>query len=67
MKVSMKQGLLGVLTATSLAAGLLVGISPAHAAKGANCKVNTPISKARCDLITVALIGKVSVGKIGSC
>ena len=59
MKVSMKRGLLGVLTATSLAAGLLVGISPAHAAKGANCKVNTPISKAQCDLITVALIGKV--------
>jgi peptide/nickel transport system substrate-binding protein len=59
MKLSMKRGLVGVLTASSLAAGLLVGIAPAHAAKGANCQVNTPISKAQCDLITVALIGKV--------
>ena len=59
MKVSIKRGLLGVLTASSLAAGLLVGIAPAHAAKGANCQVNTPIAKAQCDLITVALIGKV--------
>lgn len=59
MKVSMKRGLIGVLTATSLAAGLLVGIAPAHAAKGANCQVNTPITKAQCDFITVALIGKV--------
>jgi peptide/nickel transport system substrate-binding protein len=59
MKVSMKRGLLGVLTATSLAAGLLVGIAPAHAAKGVNCQVNTPITKAQCDFITVAMIGKV--------
>ena len=59
MKVSMKRGLIGVLTASSLAAGLLVGIAPAHAAKGANCQVNTPITKAQCDFITVALIGKV--------
>lgn len=59
MKVSMKRGLLGVLTATSLVAGLLVGIAPAHAALGVNCQVNTPAAKAQCDLITVALIGKV--------
>ncbi len=59
MKVSIKRGLLGVLTASSLAAGLLVGIAPAHAAKGANCQVNTPTAKAQCDLITVALVGKV--------
>jgi ABC-type transport system substrate-binding protein len=59
MKVSMKRGLIGVLTASSLAAGLLVGIAPAHAAKGANCQVNTPKAKAQCDLITVALVGKV--------
>jgi peptide/nickel transport system substrate-binding protein len=59
MKVSMKRGLIGVLTASSLAAGLLVGIAPAHAAKGANCQVNTPITKAQCDFITVALVGKV--------
>ncbi len=55
----MKRGLLGVLTASSLAAGLLVGIAPAHAAKGVNCQVNTPTAKAQCDLITVALVGKV--------
>jgi len=55
----MKRGLIGVLTASSLAAGLLVGIAPAHAAKGANCQVNTPTAKAQCDLITVALVGKV--------
>lgn len=59
MKVSMKRGLIGVLTASSLAAGLLVGIAPAHAALGANCQVNTPTAKAQCDLITVALVGKV--------
>jgi ABC-type transport system substrate-binding protein len=59
MKSSMKRGLIGVLTASSLAAGLLVGIAPAHAAKGANCQVNTPTAKAQCDLITVALVGKV--------
>ena len=59
MKVTMKRGLIGVLTASSLAAGLLVGIAPAHAAKGANCQVNTPTAKAQCDLITVALVGKV--------
>jgi ABC-type transport system substrate-binding protein len=59
MKLSMKRGLVGVLTASSLAAGLLVGIAPAHAAKGANCQVNTPTAKAQCDLITVALVGKV--------
>ena len=59
MKVSMKRGLIGVLTASSLAAGLLVGIAPAHAAKGANCQVNTPTAKAQCDLITVSINGKV--------
>lgn len=59
MKVSIKRGLLGVLTASSLAAGLLVGIAPAHAAKGVNCQINTPTAKAQCDFITVALIGKV--------
>jgi len=59
MKVSMKRGLIGVLTASSLAAGLLVGIAPAHAAKGANCQVTTPTAKAQCDLITVALVNKV--------
>ena len=59
MKASLKRGLLGILTASSLAAGLLVGIPAAQAAKGANCQVNTPIAKAKCKLITVALIGKV--------
>jgi ABC-type transport system substrate-binding protein len=62
MKVSMKRGLLGVLTASSLAAGLLVGIAPANAAKdvkGPNCKVDTPTAKAQCDLITVSINGKV--------
>ncbi len=59
MKLSMKRGLVGVLTASSLAAGLLVGIAPAHAAKGANCQVNTPTAKAQCDLITVSINGKV--------
>jgi peptide/nickel transport system substrate-binding protein len=45
--------------ASALFLSLLTAALPAQAATGANCKVNTPIAKAQCDLITVALVGKV--------
>jgi peptide/nickel transport system substrate-binding protein len=59
MKVSLKRGIVGILTASSLVAGVLLSVTPAQAAKGANCQVNTPAAKAECDLITVALVNKV--------
>lgn len=47
------------LAVVSLAGTLLVGVPAASAATGANCKLNTPLIKAHCDLITVALVNKV--------
>ena len=47
------------LAVAALAGTLLVSLPAANAATGANCKVNTPASKAQCDLIKVALVNKV--------
>ncbi len=43
----------------SLLGSLLIGIPAAVAGTGKNCDVNTPASKAQCDLIKVALVNKV--------
>lgn len=59
MKTSLKQGLIGILTAASMVAGLVVSITPARAAEGVNCQLSVRISKAQCDLVTVALVNKV--------
>jgi len=59
MKSSISRGLIAFFSGSALIATMLLGISPAQAAKGANCQVNTPTARAQCDLITVALVNKV--------
>lgn len=59
MNLKAKNGLIGLVTAASMVVGVLLGVTPAQAADGANCKVTTTTSKAECDLITVALVNKV--------
>ncbi|MDA2963179.1 MAG: ABC transporter substrate-binding protein [Actinomycetota bacterium] len=59
MKQRFSNIIVGLFTASALVAGLLLSITPANAATGANCKLRTPSSKAQCDLITVALVNKV--------
>lgn len=47
------------LAVAAIAGSLLASAPIANSATGANCKVNTPASKAQCDLIKVALVNKV--------
>ena len=47
------------LAVAAIAGSLLVSAPIANSATGKNCKVNTPASKASCDLIKVALVNKV--------
>jgi len=59
MNTTFKRALVSLMAALSLVATMLVGVTPAQAAEGANCKVDTPTERAQCDLITVALVNKV--------
>lgn len=59
MKLRITRKSLAGFAVAALAGTLLASAPIANAATGANCTVNTPASKAQCDLIKVALVNKV--------
>ncbi len=59
MTLHSKRNFVTALAIASLVGTLFLGAPTASAAVGSKCKLSTKIDKAKCDLITVALVGKV--------
>jgi ABC-type transport system substrate-binding protein len=56
---SIRKVITAVLAVLAISGATLVGLSAANAASGSNCTLRTLSTKAQCDAITVALVGKV--------